>query len=65
MTTTAALDTLADPIPPTDVVRHRLALVATEANLLQRLLRLVLQRDREAQRLDQLRQEGGPRCATA
>jgi hypothetical protein len=40
-----------DLIPPTEEVRRLLAIRASEANRLQRLLRLALQRDRDQERL--------------
>jgi hypothetical protein len=42
-------------IPPSSVVRDRLAVVATEAALLRKLLPLALRREREAERLARMK----------
>jgi hypothetical protein len=55
---------IADEIPPSDVIRKRLAQVVTEAGLLRSLLRLASRREREAARLAKLCEEGGRRDAS-
>jgi hypothetical protein len=56
---------LATEIPPSDIVRHKLAAALTEAGLLRRLLKLAQLREREAARLARLAEQDPALAALA